>query len=148
MAPETKALNYWRKNETADVGLNQLAAIVLALPITQVTVERAFSYLQLVITNRRNYLVAKIIDDIFMVKFNGSPMEEREQKWCFIWICQENRLYHKNTRIQIIQTKFKFESNKKYRENIFFRHPPVPRLRVTKESKRTERCPTRIFFPF
>lgn len=60
-------------NGSSDPGLEKLAKIVLALPVTQVTVERAFSHLPLVITNRRNRLMAKTIEAIFMVKFNGCP---------------------------------------------------------------------------
>lgn len=66
-------LDYWRANCSSDPGLEKLAKIVLALPVTQVTVERAFSHLPLVITNRRNRLMAKTIKAIFMVKFNGCP---------------------------------------------------------------------------
>lgn len=62
---------YWQKVEASDPAMARLAKIVLALPVTQVTVERAFSHLPLVLTDRRNRLHGQTMDDLFMIKFNG-----------------------------------------------------------------------------
>lgn len=47
-----------------------VAAVVLALPATQVTVERAFSNLPLLITDRSASLRTTTINDILTIKLN------------------------------------------------------------------------------
>lgn len=62
---------YWHKRKYDDPEMTAVAAVVLALPSTQVTVERAFSYLPLIITNRRVRLRTTTVNDILTIKLNN-----------------------------------------------------------------------------
>ena len=50
--------------------MSEVAEIVLATPITQVSVERAFSHLPLIITDRRGRLLNSSVEDIIISKLN------------------------------------------------------------------------------
>lgn len=61
-------LNYWSIEPDAD--LMKLAAVVLAVPVTQVTVERAFSALPLVLTDKRGNINDRNLNELLTIKQN------------------------------------------------------------------------------
>lgn len=63
-------LDFWRYRAIEDPELGELARIILAIPISQVTVERAFSSLPLIISDKRTKLGSDIIDALVLVKLN------------------------------------------------------------------------------
>jgi hAT family C-terminal dimerisation region len=63
-------LQNWERRRYDDANLFQISQIILAVPPTQVSVERAFSALGLVLTARRNRLADKTIDDLLVCKLN------------------------------------------------------------------------------
>lgn len=62
------ALNYWQVMANKDPAITELAVVVLAASASQVSVERAFSVLPLIMTDRR--LAPDLIDKICMIKLN------------------------------------------------------------------------------
>lgn len=62
---------YWHKHKFDDPEMTAVAAVVLALPATQVTVERAFSYLPLIITDKRGRLHTTTVNNILTIKLNN-----------------------------------------------------------------------------
>lgn len=66
---ESSALDYWKGKRSKSV-VSAVAAVVLSLPMSQYTVERAFGHLPLVIAERRSRFLGKSVDDILTVKFN------------------------------------------------------------------------------
>jgi hAT family C-terminal dimerisation region len=63
-------LRSWEMRRFADPQLFGLSQVVLAVPPTQVSVERAFSALGLILTARRNRLGDNTIDDLLICKLN------------------------------------------------------------------------------
>ena len=62
---------FWESKTNQWPELYFISQIVLAVPPTQVTVERAFSGLSLVLTNRRCRLTKEFLSDILTVKLNS-----------------------------------------------------------------------------
>lgn len=63
-------LRYWELKSGTDPEMDAVAEIVLALPISQVSVERAFSHLPLILTDRRTRESDKTLDNNLTVKLN------------------------------------------------------------------------------
>lgn len=63
-------LVYWQNNKDNYPELYKLAEIVLAVPGTQVSVERLFSMLKFILNSLRNRLSSDIINDILFLKAN------------------------------------------------------------------------------
>lgn len=61
---------FWEAVKLTDPEMAKLAAIVLSAPATQVTVERAFSTLPLVITERRANIGPDLLNKLLTVKLN------------------------------------------------------------------------------
>lgn len=61
---------YWYHRQHRDPEMTAVAEIILALLITQVSVERAFSHLPLVITDHRNRIHTQRVDDTLVIKLN------------------------------------------------------------------------------
>lgn len=61
-------LEYWSKVNNS---LSKIAEIILAVPSTQVSVERIFSSLKYILSDQRNRLSALNVEHILMVKSNG-----------------------------------------------------------------------------
>lgn len=72
---DEKILGYWKLKKISEPELYELANIVLAVPATQVSVERAFSGVGLVLTARRTQLSEKSLADILLVKLNSEIFE-------------------------------------------------------------------------
>ena len=68
LATSTDILNYWETRK--DDALYDIAKVVLGVPATQVSVERAFSALALVLTSRRTRLNDDTLNDILICKCN------------------------------------------------------------------------------
>ena len=71
MTVTTNILDYWLVKEHEFPVLSQLAKIVHATPATEVSVERCFSSLKLLLTEQRNRLQSDTIENILLVKYNG-----------------------------------------------------------------------------
>lgn len=73
VAPEqvkSSVLEYWGNRQKDLPELYKLASVVLAIPPTQCTVERAFSALAIVLSSRRAKLGDFVLADILLVRFN------------------------------------------------------------------------------
>lgn len=64
-------LEFWDKNKSSMPHLYSLAKVVLAVPPTQVSVERLFSSLKYILSNLRYNLTADILDDILLLRANN-----------------------------------------------------------------------------
>lgn len=68
MPIDTDILKFW--NENPDEELSKLAKIVFSVPATQVTVERAFSTLKFILTDKRDNIDEKLLEDILLIRLN------------------------------------------------------------------------------
>lgn len=68
--PNEDNLVLWSNNSATSPDVIGVAQTILALPITQVSVERAFSHLPQVITNRRGNLLNSTVENILIRKLN------------------------------------------------------------------------------
>lgn len=78
MSMTQNALEYW--NNQKENELFGLAQTVLAVPATQVSVERAFSSLALVLSQKRTKLSADNLQKLLIVKLNQELLEDIELK--------------------------------------------------------------------
>lgn len=62
---------YWKEQQTDYPLMSAVAAVALALPVTQVSVERAFSSLPHIVTARSNRLTDDTVEHMNNVKLNG-----------------------------------------------------------------------------
>lgn len=69
-------LNYWKMRQYAEPELYKLAEAVLSIPSTQVSVERAFSSLPLILKKNRLSLSSVSLSNILMVRLNYDKIEE------------------------------------------------------------------------
>ena len=69
---DENVLEFWesKKFESGYKNLYILSQVVLAVPATQVSVERAFSALTLILSDRRTRMLPDLIDDILIIKLN------------------------------------------------------------------------------
>lgn len=67
---EFDLIQYWRKKKAVCPRLYRLAQVILAVPSTQVTVERLFSQLKFVLTDSRLRLTDRAIKDLMLLKMN------------------------------------------------------------------------------
>lgn len=63
-------LNYWELNKNVSNELYQVSSVVLGIPVTQVSVERNFSILRLVLTDKRMRLSKNSLESILMCRLN------------------------------------------------------------------------------
>lgn len=73
---ETNILEYWVSKKYDFPELFSLASVVLSLPTTQVSVERCFSGLALVLTNHRARLSGTTLEKILLLKLNKNILNE------------------------------------------------------------------------
>lgn len=64
------SLSYWKEKITAFPILANAALDIISAPMTEVTVERLFSHLNFILTDRRNRIKADIIEDILFLRLN------------------------------------------------------------------------------
>lgn len=67
---EKSVLEYWSTQESADPELFEVSQIVLAAPVTSVTVERAFNALTHILTAPRTNIDGNNLEDILIVRLN------------------------------------------------------------------------------
>lgn len=68
-------LDFWKAKKYVYPELYKIAVVVLAIPCTQVSVERAFSALVLVLTKSRTRLSPENLTDILMVRLNADLID-------------------------------------------------------------------------
>lgn len=61
---------YWTQRKSTHPELYAVAMVLLAVPSTQVSVERAFSALSLVLSDHRTTLGEEVLADILIIKLN------------------------------------------------------------------------------
>jgi hypothetical protein len=69
-------VEYWESLKRQKPEIYRLFQIIRAIPPTQVTVERAFSALKLVLSDHRNRLTPEILENILLVKLNKYLLTE------------------------------------------------------------------------
>jgi hAT family C-terminal dimerisation region len=69
-------LDNWEMRRFDDPTLFELSQVILAVPPTQVSVERAFSALGLVLSARRNRLSDNAINDLLICKLNSDIFDQ------------------------------------------------------------------------
>lgn len=72
---DSDVLNYWERR-IAEKELYALSQIVLAVPSTQVSVDRAFSGLPLVLTERKINVSKETLNKILIVKLNSELLND------------------------------------------------------------------------
>ncbi|KAM7306571.1 uncharacterized protein ISCGN_010274 [Ixodes scapularis] len=65
---EANVLEFWRKEKPRFPELYQLAVVALAVPATQVSVERAFSGLKYILSCQRTRLTPTTLDDVLLLR--------------------------------------------------------------------------------
>lgn len=72
----TNILDYWKNLSTKEKDLFKLAEVILAVPSSQVSVERAFSALSTIVTKQRTRLSSATINNLLIVKLNNNIIEK------------------------------------------------------------------------
>ncbi|XP_062537149.1 uncharacterized protein LOC134205669 [Armigeres subalbatus] len=75
-------VQYWNTMRTSHHDVHRLAVAILSAPSTQVTVERAFSGLKLVLTDQRQNLSDHRIQDLMILKLNHDLLPVIAEKLC------------------------------------------------------------------
>lgn len=65
-------LTYWKDTQKNEPALAKLAEVVLSVPCSQTSVERAFSALSLILTKHRSRLNSDNIDNLLFIRLNES----------------------------------------------------------------------------
>lgn len=71
-------LEYWEKNKLKFSKLYPVSQVVLAIPATQTSVERAFSSLPIVLTPRRTRLGDNTLENILLIRTNKNELIDFE----------------------------------------------------------------------
>lgn len=72
MSADADVLVYWHDQRLVEPELFALSQVVLAVPATQVSVERAFSALGYVLSDRRLNISEENLANVLFVKLNGN----------------------------------------------------------------------------
>ncbi|XP_036320396.1 uncharacterized protein LOC118734823 [Rhagoletis pomonella] len=73
---EADILEYWKARSINDNDIGQLVQVVLAVPSTQVSVERAFSALGTILTKLRTRLSKETLNNLLIVKLNNDILDK------------------------------------------------------------------------
>ncbi|XP_037930765.1 uncharacterized protein LOC119665611 [Teleopsis dalmanni] len=76
MKANLNVLNFWKERQCSDPELYALSKVCFAIPPTQVTIERAFSSLKLILADNRNRLNHDTLENILLVKLNPSFLDQ------------------------------------------------------------------------
>ncbi|XP_043648448.1 uncharacterized protein LOC122616923 [Drosophila teissieri] len=68
-------LSYWKGKQYTDQELYAVSNVCYAVPPTQVSIERAFSTLRLVLTDYRNRLSQDVLENILLFKLNPTFLD-------------------------------------------------------------------------
>ncbi|XP_073829183.1 uncharacterized protein [Musca autumnalis] len=80
MRSGTNVLEFWKERKYSEPELYALSCVCFGIPPTQVTVERAFSTLKLILTDSRNRMNHETLEDILLVKLNSAFINEAINK--------------------------------------------------------------------
>lgn len=72
----SNVLHYWEIFKLSDPEVSELAFTALATPVTQVSVERAFSALALILSHLRTRLSSKTLELLLLIKLNQDLLDE------------------------------------------------------------------------
>ncbi|XP_036323039.1 uncharacterized protein LOC118736966 [Rhagoletis pomonella] len=72
---DSNVLIFWKEKQFTDPEMYALSNVCFAIPPTQVTIERAFSMLKLILTDSRNRLSEETLENILLVKLNPNFLE-------------------------------------------------------------------------
>ncbi|XP_043865087.1 uncharacterized protein LOC122757888 [Drosophila mojavensis] len=75
MKANTDVLCFWKYKKSTDPELYALSKVCFAIPPTQVTIERAFSSLKLVLSDNRNRLSHETLENILLVRLNSNHLD-------------------------------------------------------------------------
>lgn len=73
---DTNILDFWKNTKISDPEMGRLIDVALAVPSTQVSVERAFSALATILTKLRSKLSKETINNILIVKLNKNLIKD------------------------------------------------------------------------
>ena len=68
--------NHWLQKKATHKDLFAVAAVIYAVPSTQVSVERAFSALVLILSDHRTALSEQTLEDLLITKLNQAVIEK------------------------------------------------------------------------
>lgn len=69
LLPAESIMEIWKNQETFPV-LKEIAADILSIPVTEVSVERMFSHLTFILNRYRSSLKADLLEDIMFLRLN------------------------------------------------------------------------------
>ena len=72
-------VEWWMKNQENFPLLSVIALDIICAPVTEVTVERLFSHLKLILTKFRSSMKPDLLDDILFLRMNDI-LQEAEKK--------------------------------------------------------------------
>uniref|UniRef100_A0A8D8BJR3 (northern house mosquito) hypothetical protein n=1 Tax=Culex pipiens TaxID=7175 RepID=A0A8D8BJR3_CULPI len=70
LASGTDILKFWEAQKEADPEMYELAMIALSVPVTQVSVERCFSAVKLLLEQHRLQMSAERLNDLMILRCN------------------------------------------------------------------------------
>lgn len=70
LSPKCSVHEYWESVKEEHKKLYKLAMVIFSIPPTEVQIERDFSSLDVVFTNRRGNLSSSRLEDIFLIHLN------------------------------------------------------------------------------
>lgn len=76
ISSSSNVLEYWEQNKNDNVHLYELATVVFAVPPTEVQIERDFSALNFVFSDRRCALTEERLEDIMVIHLNKELFHE------------------------------------------------------------------------
>ena len=65
-----KSLKWWSEMKEKFPVLSKIAMIILTVPVTEVSVERMFSHLKIVLSNRRTRMDSELLESILLLRMN------------------------------------------------------------------------------
>ena len=81
LSADESVVDFWQKHKFVSPELYKIAQVVLAVPATQVSVERAFSALNCVLTEKRTKLNERTLKNIMLVKTNKTLFKSASLKY-------------------------------------------------------------------
>lgn len=77
----TDILKHWEARRYEDSELYDLAMVVLSAPVTQVTVERCFSAVKLLLEDHRLNMSSSRLDDLMVIRCNRELLPEAIERY-------------------------------------------------------------------
>lgn len=75
-AQQEGTIEFWAKNKSNMKDVYEISTILNAVPVTQVSVERAFSSLPFILTALRNSLHADTLENLLLIRLNKDIFDE------------------------------------------------------------------------